>query len=70
MNNSFETDIKKYKVYHKDIYHIIYSVIKISFQFLIKEIKQDNIEYIKKVKFLLEKEEKIISKLYTIIKNK
>ena len=70
METSVSIDTNKFKIYHKEIHNIIFTVIKLSFQFLIKEIKQDDIEYIRKIKFLKEKEEEMITKLYFIIKSK
>ena len=69
MNNNFELDTSKFKIYHKEIFQIIHSTIKISFQFLSKEVKQDDVDYVQKLKKLQQKEEEMILKLHKIIKN-
>ena len=69
METSVSIDTNKFKIYHKEIFQIIHSTIKISFLFLSKEVKQDDVDYVQKLKRLQQKEEEMILKLHKIIKN-
>ena len=66
MNNTINIECDQFRIYHKDIYHIIQMTLKLSYRFLSRQVSIDDPDYESKLKYIQKKEEEAINKLYNI----